>query len=722
MKFFVLPNLASHETLEIETGTGDLYQVAIDCNPSLVTLPSGVVTKEQFSAWATNPTTDYCFFSTLSGTSANLRISQTNPPRWIYGMVADYDAELSATEMETLLARCNAHCMPSFACRTFSGNARLVWCFAERIPWFNQQAWDLFAKKFIKEAHVKRLLPGYDDKSTESAQVFALGGEWVPVAPDGVLPSQNLLLHWVEQATKRVKWGHEGVTIPLEALQEEVALRFGDRWKGPFEVGARGCRFWDPTSDNDTGAIVRPTGMQCFTGDQPFVPWFQIFGGDFVKQFAADRIGHAIAEIWFDGDKYWMKAAAGHWVGYTKQDIALHLEVTLGLANAKDGDETSEVKRALAAIQLTRRIDGAVPLPGMQEGVIHYNGSDFLNTIRVRPVAPVPGTLTAEQVREGCGFTLELLDRLLGPEQYGHFIAWLKRFYVSHYERKPLPGQVIVLAGSVAVGKTFTSNVIIGRLMGGHSDGSDYLMGRTQFNRDLMGVPVITVDDSTPTASATYLNAFTAMLKRVAANHSMQFNAKFRDTYLLPNSGRTIVTCNADPESLRILPDTDQNVLDKVLLFLAEPAAADFTFPADAAAQVTRELPYFARYLIELEVAPQYLADTRFGVAPFYHPELLGTARSSNATHSFKELLDLFLADYFAVNVDAENWTGSSTQILQEMLLNEGLKEIARKLAPVAVGRALGQLMGQDYPIHQDRSSAARTWVIEREILNPETR
>jgi hypothetical protein len=504
------------------------------------------------------------------------------------------------------------------------------------------------------------------------------------------------------------------------AVAEEVNLRFPGRWKGPFELGARGCRFWDGTSDNDTGAIIRETGMQCFTGDQPFVPWFQIFGGDFVKQFEADRIGKAILDFWFDGDKYWTKSPQGHWVDLNKQDAALQLEAQAKLKGAKDGEDISEVKRAMFAIQSTRRIDGAIPLPGMHDGIVHYNGNEFLNTIRTRPIAPVAlaeGPGTADEVRRGCQFILALLVRLLGTPQYWYFMAWLKRFYTSHYERKPLPGQVVVLAGHVAVGKTFTSNVVVARLMGGFSDGSDYLMGRTQFNKDLMGVPLITVDDSTPTASAHYLNAFTSILKRVAANHSMQFNAKYRDTYNMPNNSRTIVTCNADPESLRILPDTDQNVLDKVLLFLTQPEAGTFKFPANAAEVVNRELPFFARYLLDLEIPPKYLSDSRFGVAPWHHPELLHTARASNASSSFKELLDLFLRSWFRNQPDAEHWTGSSTQLLQEMLLDEGLKEIARTYKPVAVGRAMGQLMGQNEHITQDRRMNERLWVVFRKFV-----
>jgi hypothetical protein len=51
------------------------------------------------------------------------------------------------------------------------------------------------------------------------------------------------------------------------------------------------------------------------------------------------------------------------------------------------------------------------------------------------------------------------------------------------------------------------------------------------------------------------------------------------------------------------------------------------------------------------------------------------------------------------------------------MLLDEGLKEIARTYKPVAVGRAMGQLMGQNEHITQDRRMNERLWVVFRKFV-----
>jgi hypothetical protein len=210
---------------------------------------------------------------------------------------------------------------------------------------------------------------------------------------------------------------------------------------------------------------------------------------------------------------------------------------------------------------------------------------------------------------------------------------------------------------------------------------------------------------------------FTSTLKRAVANRTLQYSAKYQDTYMLPNNSYTIITCNADPESLRILPDTNQNVLDKVILLLAEKPTKGFVFPANATVIVDKELPFFARYLQDIEVPKQYLEESRFGIKSYHHPELLETARSSTVSHSFKELLDIFFAQYFRNEPNAQTWEGSSTRLLQEMYLDESLKEIAKCHKPVTIGRYLAQLMNQKYPITQTRNNHARGWIVDRSFV-----
>ena len=102
------------------------------------------------------------------------------------------------------------------------------------------------------------------------------------------------------------------VELPMETVAAEVEKRWPGRWKGEFKLGARGMRFWDDSAANDTAAIVRETGMTCFTGDQAFVTWSQIFGRSFVEEFQTSKLGAASQDIYFVGGGYLFREA-GEW-------------------------------------------------------------------------------------------------------------------------------------------------------------------------------------------------------------------------------------------------------------------------------------------------------------------------------------------------------------------------------------------------------------------------
>jgi hypothetical protein len=174
-----------------------------------------------------------------------------------------------------------------------------------------------------------------------------------------------------------------------------------------------------------------------------------------------------------------------------------------------------------------------------------------------------------------------------------------------------------------------------------------------------------------------------------------------------------IVTCNADPESIRILPDVEMSLLDKVMLFKIKTAARDFTNAAD---RIRAELPYFAGYMRDFEIPEHCQGEPRFGVNCYHHPELIETARQSGKTAAFSELLEMFKESIFA-NVNCQEWVGSATQLLSEMMADENTKHVAAKYTPDQIGRRLGQLKAQGYPIKYDRSSdlsRTRLWSIAR--------
>ncbi len=701
---FCLPNLASSSVFE-----GRPWEYRNGSTPHHIT-------KDEFRRWCASPGTDSLFFSGFEGTHAAMRVAEANPAIFMHAVVADYDSPVAPGEREAFLRRASPDYPPNFIGSTFSGNVRLLWVFAGRVPVFGAKITEAFLKKLARELGLKKIFPALDEDAFFSASQYYHCGENWDLVQANLLPT-HLLHSWLLAASKKADWSGYGDNIPISRVAEELEARFPGKWSGPFEEGARGVRFWDESANNPTAAIVRSSGMQCFTGPKPFVPWAEIFGRKFVDSYRADTIGAAIDGVWFDGRDYWRKVE-GVWRLFKRQDITLYLRVANGISDERPrGAVASQMDEVLNQIQQAKSVDGAAPFIYRREAVISFSGKRYLNIARSRLLVPADGP---QPWGERFPYIAALLDGYFDPpEQLPFFLSWLAYAYRSALAGRPRNGQVPFLAGDVNQGKTLLSNVVVGDLMGGHMDASDYLLGESRFNKELFEVGLWTVDDTVPSSDPRKQQLYSAMLKKIPANYSFQYHPKFRDQLMLPWAGRVIITCNADPESIRILPDVEMSLLDKVMLFKVATAERDFT---DAADRIRAELSFFAGFLRDFEIPEQCRGDARFGVKCYHHAELIETAQQSGKTAAFTELLEMFKQSIFS-DKSREEWTGSATQLLSEMMADEVTKHVAGKYTPDQLGRRLSQLQAQGYSIDYRRSSnctRTRLWIVRRDEKNPE--
>lgn len=703
-KLFCLRNLSSSQIVEASPW---------DAHGSMP--PSGT-TKEGYRTWSVLPSTQSLFFSGFEGTNAALRVAESNPPVFMHALVAEFDTPISVSEREAFLRRAAPEYPPNFISTTFSGNVRLFWIFESKIPVYGAKVTQAFLKKLCKALAIKKLFPALDETALlNPSQYYHCGEQWEMIHP---APLSSSLLHsWLLGVSQKADWSGYGDQISFERLADELERRFPGRWPGPFEEGARGPRFWDALADNPTAAIVRSSGMQCFTGPKPFETWGEIFGRKFVEEFRASTIGAALEGIWFDGRDYW-RMVEGVWRLFKRQDITLHLRVAYEISDERKGEQkSSQMDAVLNQIQQAKCVDGAAPFIYQRDTTVRFCNKRYLNISRCAPTAPAEGP---QIWGERFPYIAELLGGFFDPpEQLDFFLSWLAHAFQNASAGRPRNGQAVFIAGDVNQGKTLLSNVLVGGLFGGHMDASDYLLGESRFNKELFEVGLWTVDDTVPSSDPRKQQLYSAMLKKIPANYSFQYHPKFRDQLMLPWAGRVIVTCNADPESIRILPDVEMSLLDKVMLFKIKTAARDFTNAAD---RIRAELPYFAGYMRDFEIPEHCQGEPRFGVNCYHHPELIETARQSGKTAAFSELLEMFKESIFA-NVSRQEWVGSATQLLSEMMADEITKHVAAKYTPDQIGRRLGQLMAQGYPITYERSgdlSRTRLWNIPRKGENDE--
>ncbi len=654
-----------------------------------------------------NPEVDHCFYSGLEGLIQSARIdSKNNPAVFLHWFVADYDGQIDQHMRDTVLDRC-CDFKPQYLCRTFSGGARLLWKLETPFPLHRNDLTAKFMRHVNKKLKLSKILVGLDAEAFEDpCKYYEAGTDWVHLSGD-VIPSA-FIMQWAIESTHNYAWNKLGDPIPIDRVAAEVEKQYPGRWHGEFAVGVRGVRFWDSSADNQTAAVIRESGMQCFTGSQAFVPWSAILGRQFVTQFEADRVGGAVAEVYFDGREYWTSLPNKQWQAYNKSDIALHLKVERGLSAAVPrGSSYSEVDQALHRIQKQQYIACAAPLVHRPKGIVYLNGFRVLNTSSVEMFQPSDDT-QVDPSRDSPWLS-SYFQTLFDPvEQLDYFYAWLRRWYSSALDGRMLPGQASFFAGVPNTGKTLLSTGILSRIFGGHIDASSFLSGEDNFNSHLFNSAVWAVDDVVPlTDTKTHLR-FSALIKKMAANRTFSVREKYRVDKLIEWNGRVVVTCNTDPESIRILPDVDLSNRDKINLFRVADRDT-FTFPRNVADIIQAELPFFLRWLLNWTPPDHVLGDSRYGVQTYCEASLFEAARHSSSAYSFLEVLLKFFEGQVS-----DVWTGSATELLSAMLNDDdGLAGIAAKYTTRQVGRELSKLSSQGYPLTQQRTGAKRIWTIQ---------
>lgn len=668
-----------------------------------VSAPAEVMAdKAKFSAWRSKPTTEWLVFSGSEGVNPAIRVSKQNPLTKLRAIIADFDALVTDNEIATVFDRCPADLRPTWVSRTFSNGARLLWMFEEPIA---LEVADL-AKEFMRVAHrelkVLKIFAGCDEPAfTDLAKYYDRGRDWKKLGDYKL--STNLLNYWLVEASKKTKWAeHAEITIPIEAVAEEVEKQFPGRWEGPFEVGRRGVVFFDPNATNNTSAIVTEAGMICFSSDQLFWPWSKIFGGSFIRQFQQDKIGGAVSNTWYDGKLYYRRSTySGAWEGHTKEDTSIHLAVTHGIDAGKDrGACASELQQTLEFIHSRRRVAGLLPRVYCKDELIMANGHRYLNCATVKPLTPVD---TKVEWGDNFPWLANFLDTCFDDAPVpcvtpgkkampakSVYLAWLQRFYASGLAGKLLKGQAMFLAGGVGKGKSLLSAKICGTLMGGHADASHFLMSDSNFNKELLEVALWNIDDAVAANDPQAHQKFSEMVKRAVANPFFTYRAMYRDGLKTEWHGRVLCTLNDDASSIRILPNLDSSIEDKIIVLAFAEGKRDFPDWGELDEIVSRELPYFARWLLDWTPPAEIHGDKRFGTNAYIHDGLRVKSLHAGGVSDLLELIDLWLRRNGAELRDrfkTGKWVGSSSAWLAEMSTDDALRPLVSKFTAKQVGK-----------------------------------
>lgn len=181
------------------------------------------------------------------------------------------------------------------------------------------------------------------------------------------------------------------------------------------------------------------------------------------------------------------------------------------------------------------------------------------------------------------------------------------------------------------------------------------------------------------------------MVKKVVANPSFRLNGKFLKANTVPWQGRVCITLNIDGESLRLIPDLEISIQEKIMLLkTVGEVAVKFMDPDDMEAMLARELPGLARYLLNYTYPEHTLGKTpRFFIVPYHEASLMKSSNLSSHSGGFSEILAEFLKDYFGRETDADYWEGSALSLYRQIVADGSMTSIMKKYDPQSIARQL---------------------------------
>lgn len=662
-------------------------------------------------------TTCHYFYTGIEGSNPNMRPSKDNAPRYLHAFAADFDLRIPAERVTEAIAAMQLK--PAWVERSLGGNVRLVWLLSRPLAVDSFDFTVFLLTKAVRWLHLD-LLPGLDEPAfCDPSRLLCNGCSWFETGA-GPIPEAALQSFFVECGREfRFRPADEN-NIPLEDIEKALKEKYPSfSWPTDFAIGSQGPSWWIPESTTPLSAVVKDSGMFTFSAHagKPFYPWSEILGPDFVRNFATNAVARATADIYWDGKKFWRKVNTIY-SSCEMGEMQNFFKVDCKLSTKPGNSGVSPVENALNHIYNNGRIYGAAPHLFRPPGILDFYGKKMLNTFVSKVIKPAD-ELSPWGDSGSFPWISMYLDTFLEPaHQLDHVRAWLKGLYISGLTLTPMPGQNIFLMGGVNVGKTLFSRGFVGRIMGGFADASAYLINGGGFNSELIEVPIWSVDDETMGESTASQNNFQAMLKKTAANQTLQYNKKFEVGCTTEWAGRIICTTNLDYVSSRALGPMDNSSMDKISIFRCASRAGRCIFPNRhvLATILEKELPYFLRWLLEWDPPPEVLRDVRYGYVAYHEPSLLDQAHQSNKVAPFKELLFETLQDYFTQNPEAREWRGTLTQLTRLLCMNPLNDTIIRNLRLEQTSRYLEMIQRENLIECSVDTGAVKTrvWIFPR--------
>lgn len=426
-------------------------------------------------------------------------------------------------------------------------------------------------------------------------------------------------------------------------------------------------------------------------------------------------------DAYYDSSRraYLIQDADGNWMTVDKEGIRMRAAQRGYPLKAAKGDAISPADAVVLRIQHERHILYSGPLAGHPSGLHTSHGRKILVTRNPTLIEPVKGTWDiVRQLFEGM-----FSPRLPGEvDQWSFFHTWVLKLdegLRSCYTAKGVnAGQGLILVGVPECGKSLTQ-LLITELSGGSSISPfQFMTGKTNFNRELFGAAHQMIEDEHPHGDLRSRVKFGEALKQITATTNRTCFIKGQEGLTLTPYWRITISVNDNADSLEVLPPLENGLLDKLLILKCRKVPMPMPASNDAEkavflARLKSELPAYLYWLKNEFVVPDYVkAESRFGIRPFAHPDIM--CQLSDLT---PETRLLSLIDHILFMDSRTEWEGTAEELTRELFENVSYGEQAKRLLGNHVwsGKLLGKLSrGKPERVEEKRTSDRRVWRISR--------
>jgi hypothetical protein len=314
-------------------------------------------------------------------------------------------------------------------------------------------------------------------------------------------------------------------------------------------------------------------------------------------------------------------------------------------------------EKLLHEIVSHKQVDWVGELAGIPPGLYRDNGQTCLITKGPTYVEPKEGA---------CSWIDARMQELLPGIQVHIMEALMARMLRLKQDPKGVFFcQIPILVGDKDCGKSLFKEEIFTPLLGGrYGDCISFISGGV-FNGDLARCDVWGADDQG--FDTRYdLDVVSDRLKKFAADLIKRIEKKHATAINVHIKAAMIILLNTGSKHLRLLPERSEDIEDKLLAFLCGRMNLPEGEEHEKKIQkiIRAQLPAYTYKLLHKRKPPKGVErGGRFGIVPYYNPELLTMREEEDYSISILELIQ----DYVSVNQLGDSWSATPGQIFKEL-------------------------------------------------------